>query len=123
MRFCQFGQAYEEAEAIVKDIREKGYSYKDTAVLYRTNAQSRILEEEFVAYNIPYRMVAVILHFFPEIFNLTDKYLNFSRCLSDGRNCRSPCKCLIQTEIMFGSKGSYLSYGYCATTGEEKTRP
>ena len=57
VRFCQFGQAYEEAEAIVKDIREKGYSYKDTAVLYRTNAQSRILEEEFVAYNIPYRMV------------------------------------------------------------------
>ncbi|RGY96370.1 DNA helicase PcrA [Clostridium sp. AM58-1XD] len=57
IRFCQFNQAYEEAEAIVKDIQEKGYSYKDTAVLYRTNAQSRILEEKFVAYSVPYRMV------------------------------------------------------------------
>ncbi|MEY8336548.1 DNA helicase PcrA [Lachnospiraceae bacterium 62-35] len=57
VRFCQFNQAYEEAEGIVKDIRDKGYVYKETAVLYRTNAQSRVLEEKFIAYNIPYRMV------------------------------------------------------------------
>ena len=57
VKFCQFDQAYEEADFIVKDIREKGYAYKDTAVLYRTNAQSRMLEEKFIAYNVPYRMV------------------------------------------------------------------
>lgn len=57
VHFCQFGQAYEEADYIVKDIREKGYPYRDTAVLYRTNAQSRLLEEKFIAYNVPYRMV------------------------------------------------------------------
>lgn len=36
---------------------KRGGSWKDSAVLYRTNAQSRILEEKFVTHNIPYRMV------------------------------------------------------------------
>ena len=60
-RFMQFDTAYEEAEAIAKDIlREKGEQqcdYSDFAVLYRTNAQSRLLEEKFILYSIPYRLV------------------------------------------------------------------
>ena len=36
---------------------KKGYQYKDCAVLYRTNAQSRLFEEKFVVSNIPYRIV------------------------------------------------------------------
>lgn len=55
--FRQFDQAYEEADFIVKDILAKGYPYEDCAVLYRTNAQSRLLEEKCIAYNIPYRLV------------------------------------------------------------------
>ncbi|MFR5600965.1 MAG: ATP-dependent helicase [Lachnospiraceae bacterium] len=57
VRFRQFDQAYEEAEGIVKDIRDSGCSYQNCAVLYRTNAQSRLLEEKCIQYNIPYRLV------------------------------------------------------------------
>lgn len=57
VRFRQFEQAYEEAEFIVRDIQENSYPYEDCAVLYRTNAQSRLLEEKCIAYNVPYRLV------------------------------------------------------------------
>lgn len=50
-----------EAEAIVRRIRGavdiRARAYKDFAVLYRTNAQSRALEEVFVHYGLPYRIV------------------------------------------------------------------
>lgn len=57
VRYRQFDQAYEEAEYIIKDIRDRGYPIEDCAVLYRTNAQSRLLEEKCIAYNMPYRLV------------------------------------------------------------------
>jgi DNA helicase-2/ATP-dependent DNA helicase PcrA len=50
-----------EGEALVRRIRngvDGGLrTYKDYAVLYRTNAQSRSIEEAFIHYNIPYRIV------------------------------------------------------------------
>jgi DNA helicase-2/ATP-dependent DNA helicase PcrA len=50
-----------EGEAIVRRVRlgvdNQARRYKDYAVLYRTNAQSRSIEEVFVRYNIPYRVV------------------------------------------------------------------
>lgn len=50
-----------EAEAIIRRIeqaRQLGKrDYKDCAVLYRTNAQSRAIEEMFIRYGVPYRMV------------------------------------------------------------------
>ncbi|MBQ5600127.1 MAG: DNA helicase PcrA [Lachnospiraceae bacterium] len=52
-----FDTAYDEAEGIVKDMIKQGGSWKDYAVLYRTNAQSRIIEEKCIAYNVPYRLV------------------------------------------------------------------
>ena len=57
IRVKLFDTAYDEAEGIVSEIMKKGGPWKDSAVLYRTNAQSRILEEKFVTHNIPYRMV------------------------------------------------------------------
>ncbi len=59
----QFDTAYSEAEFIADNIcREvqEGKSYSDIAILYRTNAQSRIFEEKFIAYNIPYKIVGGI---------------------------------------------------------------
>ena len=53
----QYEQAYEEAEGIVADIIKSGRPYQDSAVLYRTNAQSRLLEEKCIAGNVPYRLV------------------------------------------------------------------
>ena len=55
--FRQFEQAYEEADAIARDILAGGRSYEDCAVLYRTNAQSRLIEEKCIQHNIPYRLV------------------------------------------------------------------
>lgn len=56
---CETG--YEEAERIVTEIKQLvaggTYRYSDCALLYRTNAQSRILEEQFVRENIPYKVV------------------------------------------------------------------
>ena len=50
----------EEGHFIIKEIKkllEEGYSKKDMAVFYRTNAQSRSLEEQFLKSNIPYKVV------------------------------------------------------------------
>ena len=56
----QFDTAYDEAEFVADDIRKNignGGTYQDYAILYRTNAQSRMFEEKFVACNIPYKIV------------------------------------------------------------------
>ena len=42
---------------IQEEMKEKNYDYGDFAVLYRTNAQSRIIEESLLKSNIPYKMV------------------------------------------------------------------
>ena len=58
--FKQFDAAYEEAEYIAHDIWQKnrdGIDYNDCAILYRTNAQSRMFEERFINSNIPYKIV------------------------------------------------------------------
>ena len=50
----------DEAQYVVRKIKElinKGTEYKDIAVLYRTNAQSRVVEEEMLKENLPYRVV------------------------------------------------------------------
>ncbi len=63
IRLRQFDTAYDEAEFIAEDVRaevREGALYKDHAVLYRTNAQSRLLEEKFVAMSIPYKIVGGI---------------------------------------------------------------
>ena len=64
LEFRQFDSAYDEAEYIVSDIREHvnqgDCTYNDNAILYRTNAQSRMFEEKFVTANIPYKVVGGI---------------------------------------------------------------
>lgn len=61
VHFRQFDTAYEEAEYIADDIahsvKRGERSYGDYAVLYRTNAQSRLLEERMIAEGIPYDVV------------------------------------------------------------------
>ena len=59
--FQQFQTGYDEAEYVAGEIRKKGKNgegeYKDFAVLYRTNAQSRLFEEKFLYANIPYKLI------------------------------------------------------------------
>ena len=50
----------DEAQYVIRKIKElinRDVEYKDIAVLYRTNAQSRVLEEEMLKENMPYRVV------------------------------------------------------------------
>lgn len=59
--FRQFDTAYEEAEYIAADVAKKRrageIAYGDCAVLYRTNAQARLLEERFIMEGVPYDVV------------------------------------------------------------------
>ncbi|MEG1848306.1 MAG: UvrD-helicase domain-containing protein, partial [Lachnospiraceae bacterium] len=61
IHYRQFDNAYEEAEFIADDIVQKkslkAIDYGDCAILYRTNAQARLLEERFVVDGIPYDVV------------------------------------------------------------------
>lgn len=50
----------DEAQYVIRKIKElinKGVEYKDIAILYRTNAQSRVVEEEMLKENLPYRVI------------------------------------------------------------------
>lgn len=64
IRVIQCETANDEAEMIVQEIKERvnkeEFCYKDCALLYRTNAQSRILEEQFIRANIPYKVIGGI---------------------------------------------------------------
>ena len=83
IRYRQFENGFDEAEFVADDIAEKmehsdkswssqnsggsgrigqtgGRSYSDFAVLYRTNAQSRLLEEAMIRADIPYKIVGGI---------------------------------------------------------------
>ncbi len=61
VHYRQFDNGYEEAEYVADDIARKvrkgDCGYGDCAILYRTNAQSRILEERFVLEGLPYNIV------------------------------------------------------------------
>ena len=60
VRFRQLDNAREEAdfvyEDIRRDLRNRDIVLNDTAILYRTNAQSREFEERFIAGNMPYKI-------------------------------------------------------------------
>ena len=61
VNFRQFQSGFEEAEFVAGEIGRKVRTgenhYRDFAVLYRTNAQSRLFEEKFLLANIPYKIV------------------------------------------------------------------
>ena len=57
----QFDNAYEEAQFIANEIRKKAlngeYEFRDCAILFRTNAQARMIEEKLIMDSIPYDVV------------------------------------------------------------------
>lgn len=60
VHFKQYDTEYEEAEGVVSRINflaMRGVAYEDMAILYRTNAQSRIFEEKLKQRGIPYAIV------------------------------------------------------------------
>lgn len=60
IHYCQLDTDFNEADYIVSDIEKNvaaGAEYQDIAILYRTNAQSRLFEEKLVRSNIPYKLI------------------------------------------------------------------
>ena len=59
--FSLFDTEYQEAESVVREIakmhKSEGKTYNYFAILYRTNAQSRIFEEKLLMQNIPYKII------------------------------------------------------------------
>lgn len=47
----------DEADFVARQVREEGRKFSDYVVLYRTNAQSRAMEESFLRFDIPYRII------------------------------------------------------------------
>ena len=60
INFDIYNDGYAEADGVVKRICDNikdGWNYDDMAILYRTNAQSRALEEKLMMKNIPYKII------------------------------------------------------------------
>ena len=59
----KFTSSYDEKHEItlvveeIKKLHNQGYDYKDIAIFYRTNAQSRTVEEGMLKANLPYKVV------------------------------------------------------------------
>ena len=61
--YGRYDNEYEEAQGIAADIHHQvkdGMSYNDFAILYRTNAQSRVFEEKLIYEGIPYRIIGAV---------------------------------------------------------------
>ena len=61
--YGRYNNEYEEAQGIAADIHRQvkdGMSYSDFAILYRTNAQSRVFEEKLIYEGIPYQIIGAV---------------------------------------------------------------
>ena len=80
---------YDEAEFIVKEIKAKsksGVDYKDMTMLYRTNAQSRVLEEKLLEGNVPYKIYGGMQFFQRKEIKYILAYLNLLNNRNDNHN-------------------------------------
>jgi DNA helicase-2/ATP-dependent DNA helicase PcrA len=87
---------HEEGQLIIREserlVREEGYKLSDIVVLYRTNAQSRAIESEFVKFRVPYRIVGGFRFFerkeikdviaYLRIINSNDDWVAFERIIN-----------------------------------------
>lgn len=77
----------EEANYVAKTITtlvsKKGFAYKDFAILYRTNAQSRALEEAFLMYTLPYKIIGGMKFYERKEIKDLIAYIRFISCPSD----------------------------------------
>jgi len=90
------GDEREEAQLIIREserlVREENYKLSDIVVLYRTNAQSRAIESEFVKFRVPYRIVGGFRFFerkeikdiiaYLRVINSDDDWVAFERIIN-----------------------------------------
>lgn len=85
--FREFNTGFEEAESVVRmiqhDVEMGEHTYDHFAILYRTNAQSRLFEEKLVHMNIPYRLIGGIN--FYQRAEIKD-ILSYLKAIANGRD-------------------------------------
>jgi len=86
----------EEAQLVIREserlVREESYKLNDIVILYRTNAQSRAIESEFVKFRVPYRIVGGFRFFerkeikdiiaYLRVINSDDDWVAFERIIN-----------------------------------------
>ena len=93
-----FYKSYDEVDEVfyiirkIKDLISSGASYKDIAVLYRTNAQSRVFEQEMLKQNLPFRIIGSFYFYsrkeikdllaYLRIIHNTDDDISLLRCIN-----------------------------------------
>ena len=93
-----FYRSYDEVDEVfyiirkIKELISSGASYKDIAVLYRTNAQSRIFEQEMLKQNLPFRIVGSFYFYsrkeikdllaYLRLIHNTDDDISLERCIN-----------------------------------------
>lgn len=93
-----FYKAFDEVDEVfytirkIKELISSGVSYKDIAILYRTNAQSRIFEQELLRQNIPFRIVGSFYFYsrkeikdllaYLRLIHNTDDDISLERCIN-----------------------------------------
>lgn len=58
--YISFEDAHAEASGVISDIKKSKYHYSDIAILYRSNMQSRLLEEACLDHSVPYQIIGGI---------------------------------------------------------------
>lgn len=93
-----FYKAYDETDEVfyvirkIKELIASGVSYKDIAILYRTNAQSRVFEGELLKQNIPFRIIGSFYFYsrkeikdllaYLRLIHNTDDNVSLERCIN-----------------------------------------
>ena len=91
-------KSYDETDEVfyiirkIKELVSSGVSYKDIAILYRTNAQSRVFEQELLKQNIPFKIVGSFYFYqrkeikdllaYLRLIHNTDDDLSLMRCIN-----------------------------------------
>jgi DNA helicase-2/ATP-dependent DNA helicase PcrA len=87
---------HEEAQLVIREserlVREDKYKLNDIVILYRTNAQSRAIESEFVKFRVPYRIIGGFRFFerkeikdiiaYLRVINSNDDWVAFERIIN-----------------------------------------
>lgn len=95
--FLMYNSAYDEAQGIAGKIEylvHDGWEYSDIAILYRTNAQSRTIEEKLVYNNIPYKMYGGVNFYARREIRDVLSYLKAVANESDAQAVKRIIKCL-----------------------------
>ena len=91
IKLKKLSDEYEEARFVVNEIKKIG-EINDTAILYRTNAQSRVFEDELIKNNIPYVIIGGFRFFdrkevkdiiaYLKIIDGSEDFLNYKRIIN-----------------------------------------